>query len=109
MSGKALRLALIAGAASVVVGAAAYADMLQSVGKGEGEVDIVAWAGYIERGENDKNYDWVTGFEQETGCKVTVQVASHDPGTVTVTAGAVAITPDPNMLNNLTTAEIRLG
>src|SRR5215470_10661387 len=75
MSGKALRLALIAGAASVVVGAAAYADMMQSVGKGEGEVDIVAWAGYIERGENDKAYDWVTGFEKQTGCKVNAKVA----------------------------------
>jgi putative spermidine/putrescine transport system substrate-binding protein len=43
---------------------------------GEGEVDIVAWPGYIERGETDKNYDWVTGFEKETGCKVNVQVAA---------------------------------
>jgi putative spermidine/putrescine transport system substrate-binding protein len=41
----------------------------------EGQVDIVAWPGYIERGETDKNYDWVTGFEQETGCKVNVKTA----------------------------------
>src|SRR5258708_8038409 len=44
-------------------------------GKGEGEVDIVAWAGYIERGDSDKSYDWVTGFEKDTGCKVNVQIA----------------------------------
>src|SRR5207249_3770801 len=31
--------------------------------------DEVAWPGYIERGESDKNYDWVTGFEKATGCK----------------------------------------
>ena len=26
-----------------------------AVGAGEGQVNIVAWAGYIERGETDKN------------------------------------------------------
>ena len=41
----------------------------------EGQVDIVAWAGYIERGETDKSYDWVTQFEKDTGCKVNVKVA----------------------------------
>ncbi|MFM5391528.1 ABC transporter substrate-binding protein [Aeromonas dhakensis] len=44
--------------------------------KGEGQLNIVAWAGYVERGETDKNYDWVTGFEQETGCKVNVKTAA---------------------------------
>ncbi|MDM5072331.1 ABC transporter substrate-binding protein [Aeromonas bestiarum] len=46
------------------------------LGKGEGQLNIVAWAGYIERGETDKNYDWVTGFEKETGCKVSVKTAA---------------------------------
>jgi len=41
----------------------------------EGQVDIVAWPGYIERGETDKGYDWVTQFEQDTGCKVNVKTA----------------------------------
>src|SRR4051812_42008725 len=36
----------------------------------EGALDIVAWPGYIERGESDKAYDWVTKFEADTGCKV---------------------------------------
>ena len=36
----------------------------------------MAWAGYVERGETDKNYDWVTGFEKETGCKVSVKTAA---------------------------------
>jgi hypothetical protein len=31
----------------------------------EGELDIVAWPGYIERGETDKAYDWVTAFEAD--------------------------------------------
>jgi putative spermidine/putrescine transport system substrate-binding protein len=50
-------------------------EALKKVGAGEGKVSIVAWAGYIERGENDKNYDWVTQFEKDSGCKVTVKVA----------------------------------
>lgn len=49
--------------------------MQQSVGQGEDEVDIIAWVGYIERGDNDKNYDWVTPFEKDTGCKVQVKIA----------------------------------
>jgi putative spermidine/putrescine transport system substrate-binding protein len=52
------------------------AEPLKALGKGEGAVSIVAWAGYIERGETDKNYDWVTGFEKETGCKVSVKTAA---------------------------------
>ncbi|WP_421333237.1 ABC transporter substrate-binding protein [Aeromonas sp. 603607] len=46
------------------------------LGKGEGQLNIVAWAGYVERGETDKNYDWVTGFEKETGCKVNAKTAA---------------------------------
>jgi putative spermidine/putrescine transport system substrate-binding protein len=41
----------------------------------EGQVDIVAWPGYIERGASDKAYDWVTQFEKDTGCKVNVKTA----------------------------------
>jgi putative spermidine/putrescine transport system substrate-binding protein len=46
-----------------------------TVGAGEGALNVIAWPGYLERGESDKNYDWVTGFEKETGCKVTVKTA----------------------------------
>jgi len=52
------------------------AKMVQKLGAGEGEVSIIAWAGYIERGETDPNYDWVTDFEAQTGCKVSVKVAA---------------------------------
>ena len=49
---------------------------LQSVGEGEGEVSIISWAGYIERGATDPNFDWVTQFEEETQCMVTNKVAA---------------------------------
>jgi putative spermidine/putrescine transport system substrate-binding protein len=49
---------------------------LAKVGDGEGELSIVAWPGYIERGESDKAFDWVTKFETESGCKVSVKTAA---------------------------------
>jgi putative spermidine/putrescine transport system substrate-binding protein len=57
-------------------GQVAAQEMLQSLGAGEGEVSIVAWAGYIERGETDPNFDWVTKFEADSGCKVSVKTAN---------------------------------
>ncbi len=62
----------------------AWGEPPTAVGAGEGEVDIVAWPGYIERGESDKAYDWVTGFEKETGCKVTVKTAATSDEMVTL-------------------------
>ncbi len=43
----------------------------------EGALDIIAWPGYIERGESNKQYDWVSKFEQDTGCKVNVKIAGN--------------------------------
>ncbi len=83
------RLALMT-AAGIAAGASfaqsytAQADMLQKVGAGEGEVAIVAWPGYIENGGSDKAYDWVTGFEKQTGCKVSVKVAASSDEMVTL-------------------------
>ena len=47
-----------------------------AIGQLEGEVSIIAWPGYIERGDTDKSFDWVTKFEKETGCKVKVKTAA---------------------------------
>jgi putative spermidine/putrescine transport system substrate-binding protein len=48
---------------------------LQTLGAGEGAVNLIAWAGYVEKGETDPKVDWITGFEKESGCKVTTKVA----------------------------------
>jgi putative spermidine/putrescine transport system substrate-binding protein len=71
------RIALTSVIASLglVIGAGAASAQLKEIGKGEGVVDIIAWPGYIERGETDKKFDWVTSFEQKTGCKVRVKTA----------------------------------
>jgi len=57
-------------------GAAGDSSMKTEIGDGEGEVSIISWAGYIERGETDPAYDWVTEFEKQTGCMVTNKVAA---------------------------------
>ncbi len=37
--------------------------MATEIGEPEGQVNLINWAGYVEK-------DWVTPFEKETGCKV---------------------------------------
>ncbi len=68
------RAALTIGLA--VVAQPVFAEMITELGAGEGEVSIVAWPGYIERGETNEAFDWVTGFEEATGCKVSVKTAN---------------------------------
>jgi putative spermidine/putrescine transport system substrate-binding protein len=76
MTVRVFALAALAAAALVSHGVvSAQKGALQKVGKGEGRVDIVAWAGYIERGATSKDFDWVTDFEKKTGCKVNVKTA----------------------------------
>jgi putative spermidine/putrescine transport system substrate-binding protein len=41
---------------------------LQKLGKGEGQVNLISWAGYVEP-------EWTKPFEQKTGCKVNNKVA----------------------------------
>ncbi len=65
-------------------GAGGGGNMKTSVGDGEGEVSIISWAGYIERGETDPAYDWVTEFEKQTSCKVTNKVAATSDEMVTL-------------------------
>ncbi len=77
MTGNGLRAALFGLAGGLAAGLClpATAEPLQKIGDLEGAVDIVAWPGYIERGQTDENFDWVTGFESKTGCKVRVKTA----------------------------------
>jgi len=70
--GCASGLALVA-ATAVPLSAA---DMMTELGVGEGTVSIVAWPGYIERGETDAAFDWVTKFEAATSCKVEIKTAN---------------------------------
>jgi putative spermidine/putrescine transport system substrate-binding protein len=49
---------------------------LDKLGAGEGQVNLIAWAGYVESGQTDPKVDWVTPFTQATGCKVNVKVGN---------------------------------
>jgi putative spermidine/putrescine transport system substrate-binding protein len=57
---------------------------LTKLGKGEGQVDLIAWAGYVEDGSTDPKVDWVSDFEKQTGCKVNVKVGNTSDEMVTL-------------------------
>jgi putative spermidine/putrescine transport system substrate-binding protein len=59
-------------------------DKLAALGAGEGEVNIISWAGYVEDGSTDKAVDWVSDFTKETGCKVNNKVAATSDEMVTL-------------------------
>ncbi len=54
------------------------------IGAGEGEVNLIAWAGYVEDGSTDPKVDWVSDFEQQTGCQVNVKVGNTSDEMVTL-------------------------
>jgi putative spermidine/putrescine transport system substrate-binding protein len=57
-------------------GAVEESAALSELGEGEGEVNLIAWAGYVEDGSTDPKVDWVSDFEKETGCQVNVKIGN---------------------------------
>jgi putative spermidine/putrescine transport system substrate-binding protein len=55
-----------------------------AVGAGEGQVNLIAWAGYVEDGSTDPKVDWVTDFEKQSGCQVNVKVGNTSDEMVTL-------------------------
>ena len=51
-------------------GSSVPSGALTKLGEGEGTLNLIIWDGYAEKGAVDKAYDWVTGFETDTGCTV---------------------------------------
>ncbi len=78
---------LVVGAALALIAAACGDDTTpqggddvktyNSIGEGEGQLKLIAWHGYTEDGttEGYEEYDWITPFEDETGCQVEVTYA----------------------------------
>ncbi|GAA4361454.1 extracellular solute-binding protein [Paeniglutamicibacter cryotolerans] len=46
------------------------------VGESEGQVNIIAWAGFVEDGSTNPDADWVSKFEANTQCKVNRKVGA---------------------------------
>ncbi len=65
--------ALLVSACTTGPGASPAPSTISAVGDGEGKVTVLAWPGYVEDGTTSPDVDWVSSFEQETGCQVTVQ------------------------------------
>jgi len=51
----------------------------KSIGKGEGQLNLIAWAGYAQR-------EWVKPFEQQTGCTVNAKYAGTSSEMVSLMA-----------------------
>jgi putative spermidine/putrescine transport system substrate-binding protein len=58
--------------------------MMTELGEGEGEVNLIAWAGYVEDGSTDPAVDWVSDFEADTGCQVNVKIGNTSDEMVTL-------------------------
>ena len=58
--------------------------MMETLGEGEGEVNLIAWAGYVEDGSTDPAVDWVSDFEADTGCQVNVKIGNTSDEMVTL-------------------------
>jgi len=99
-SASANRLLLVACSATLTLAACSKkeeapkaAETMMASTALEGSLDIVAWPGYIESGQTDKAYDWVSRFEADTGCKVTVKTAGTSDEMVSLLASGTPQSP----------------
>jgi putative spermidine/putrescine transport system substrate-binding protein len=67
-------------------GATELAKTYDTIGETEGQLELIAWHGYTEDGtsEGGEDFDWVTPFEDETGCDVNVTYADSSDEMVTL-------------------------
>lgn len=73
---RTMRIVAVAAAMAIVVaacGSDGSSAKKSSGGSSGGSVSILAWPGYAEDGSTSKDYDWVTPFEKQSGCKASVK------------------------------------
>ncbi len=88
------RILALAGVVALVAAACGGASgtpapsLKAEIGEGEGKLNLVIWAGYAERGDVDPAFDWVTPFEEATGCKVnTTDMTDSNNGVALMQSG----------------------
>jgi putative spermidine/putrescine transport system substrate-binding protein len=69
--------ALAAALCVPVSGVAAGSGLPTTIGKGEGQLNLIAWVGYTQP-------QWVKPFQQKTGCKVNAKYANSSDEMVTL-------------------------
>jgi putative spermidine/putrescine transport system substrate-binding protein len=82
VGGLAATVLVIAGCGGGGGGGSDNGTAQKSIGAGEGQLNIICWAGYCEDGSTTKGVDWVTPFEQQTGCQVNVKIGDTSDGMV---------------------------
>ena len=81
-------LLVVIGLIAAACGQAGPSGALTELGEGEGELNLIIWAGYAERGDVDPAYDWVTPFEDATGCTVnTTEMTDSNNGVSLMQSG----------------------
>lgn len=91
LAGKSIGLSVLAIATIAVLTGCGTASpkadggtALTKLGTNEGQVNILAWPGYVEDGTNFPEYDWVTPFEDATGCMVNAKTYGTSDEAVTL-------------------------
>ncbi|HZD17034.1 MAG TPA: extracellular solute-binding protein [Actinomycetota bacterium] len=79
-------------------------ETLDAIGDPEGSLRLLALAGYVEDGSTDPDIDWVTPFEQRTGCLVDVRYADS-PEEVAVSF----LTEPPGSFDGVTAPGVAAG
>ncbi len=72
------------GGGTQIEGLGSTLDEIKEAAKTEGQVDLIAWAGYVEDGSTDPKVDWVTPFEEATGCQVNTKLGNTSDEMVTL-------------------------
>jgi putative spermidine/putrescine transport system substrate-binding protein len=75
VAGLAATAAIVAAACSSGSGGTPAPSLPTELGSPDGQtINVLAWPGYVENGSTDPSVDWVTDFQDETGCTVNPQI-----------------------------------